>query len=375
MKEAFIKIGIIGSGWITCKAHLPALQLNGHAKVTALYDLNTEIALKVASEFQISTVHVSLEDLLHSDIDAVIISTPNDTHADYSIRALKAGKHVLCEKPVALNTEEMDKVIKVAKLSNKIYLPAFVNRFRPDTRQLFDIISNGEIGAITSIEAGWIRRNGVPRPGTWFTSKKRSGGGVLIDLGSHIVDIALMLVKGATIRKVEAHRWKEADDLKAASWFGKSDDDLLQDVEESVVSQIQIEEDKEILISLSWNAPVPNDYTYFFVKGTKGEVRLKTLFGFSNHKLWEEGTLSIKKAGMTEKVIKEEGGYAEMAFGEMINYFIHQIRTEERDQFLTPQDGLQVVQMIEDMYDDTNQNPDLRSYAKRWKEMKRKHFI
>jgi len=364
-----IKIGIVGCGWIAENAHLPTIKLNDNAEVFAVYDLQMERCLKLAASFNIPHVFDDYDEFLQSEVDAVIIATPNFTHADYSIRALEAGKHVLCEKPIALSTEEMSKIIAAAKKSGKIYMPGFVNRFRPDIKEMYELIKSGKIGEVQSVEAGWIRRSGVPRPGTWFTSKERSGGGVLIDLGSHVMDIALMLMGEADSKSVEVYKWNEKFSEKAAKWFGKCEDiELQQDVEESIVGKIQFATEKELLIALSWNAPIKNDCTYFFVKGTKGVIELRNLFGFSNNKLWDKDTFTIKVSGEETIEMQNETSYAAKAFANMLDYFMKKIKKEDLDNYLSATDGYNSVEMIEKMYNSKSINPNLRSYIEHWRE-------
>lgn len=363
-----VKVAIIGCGWIAENVHIPTLKLNKEAHLVGVYDINYKKALEIKDKFQLESAFNDYNSLLKSDIDAVIITTPNYTHADFSIQALENGKHVLCEKPVALNTKEMDRVLEAAIKNERIYLPGFVSRFRSDVQKINSIINNGDIGHICSIEGGWIRRCGVPRPGTWFTSSEHSGGGVLIDLGSHIIDIGLMFLGNTTsIKTTEFLKWSDNINQKAADWFGGNTvNSVFQDVESSAIGKVQFENQKVLTVVLSWAANISNDCTYFFIKGTKGRVELRTLFGFSNNKLWDKAKITTISKGQVVEEVLESGNYANVAFDNMLNYFLKKVQSNGVDNYLTPGDGLNTVQVIEELYNTKHLDTSLKKYFNQW---------
>ena len=120
------------------------------------------------------------------------IITPNRTHRPLALQALQAGKHVFCEKPPALNASEVKQMKEAAENAGKTLMFNFNNRARPESYALREYIDAGEVGAINSAQAKWIRRTGIPGFGGWFTNKELSGGGPLIDL-LHMVDLALYM--------------------------------------------------------------------------------------------------------------------------------------------------------------------------------------
>lgn len=127
-----------------------------------------------------------------------MIATPNNTHTYYTDMALNAGKHVLCEKPVALSKKDIESTISIADKSQKIFIPALVNRFRPDIQKFIRLVAL--IGEIKEIEVSWTRKSGIPKPGTWITNKAATGEGVMIDISTHILDICLMLISYKCIK-------------------------------------------------------------------------------------------------------------------------------------------------------------------------------
>ncbi len=184
-----IKVGIIGAGGMA-QYHVAGFKQGG-AEVVAIADISREAAEKAAQTYGIPQVAESVEALIADpEIDAVSIIVPNKFHAPLSIAALKAGKHVFCEKPPALNAEETKQIIEVAEAAGKRLMFNFNNRARPEAYALKAEIDQGNVGTINSAQAKWIRRTGIPGFGGWFTNKELSGGGPLIDL-LHMINLAL----------------------------------------------------------------------------------------------------------------------------------------------------------------------------------------
>ncbi|MEQ9823836.1 MAG: Gfo/Idh/MocA family oxidoreductase [Puniceicoccaceae bacterium] len=184
-----MRIGIIGAGGMLAY-HVKGFRKAG-AEVSAIADLNLEAAQKAAAAHGVDEALGSVEALLEKpEIDAVSIIVPNKFHAAISMQALRAGKHVFCEKPPAMNVPEVEQMIQTASESGKTLMFNFNNRARPLCAALKAEIDSGRVGPINSAQAKWIRRRGIPGFGGWFTQKKLSGGGPLIDL-LHMLDLAL----------------------------------------------------------------------------------------------------------------------------------------------------------------------------------------
>lgn len=354
MNNRIIKIGIVGAGWIVEKAHIPALKNIEGAEVTAVFDIVQTKADDICKKFGIDQGYCDYEAFLRSGIEAIIIATPNHTHGEYSIRALAQGIHVLCEKPVALCVSEVQQAIKVASENNSVYLPGFVNRFRYDIQKLNEMIKGNQIGKVIGVDAGWIRKSGMPRPGSWFTNKQYSGGGVLNDLGSHVLDVAYMLTNSdADVKELRATAgYSKVDDNVEATWISANKkEDLPIDVEHTVNGQIKLEDESTINFHVTWCAPVLGDYTYFNIKGSKGSAMLSTLFGFSKERLFEKDTLSITDlAGNKEEIVfKESENRQEQAFVKLLRYFIKTINNQEKC-VLSSKDAMRNVEVIESLY-------------------------
>jgi len=350
MNISRIRIGIIGGGWIVENAYLPTLSNIDEAEVVAVMDTDRERAKSICNKFMIKNAVNNWADFIKIGIDAVIIATPNFTHFDYSLKALESGLHVLCEKPVAFSAREVLQIINASKKNNLIYMPGFVNRWRDDIQEVLKIVQSGQIGKIKSIDAGWIRKNGVPRPGTWFTNKALSGGGALIDIGTHVIDICLMLLGDMDSLNYELNtslldaKRKEV----VAKWFQmnyKPEIDI--NVEDTAIAKIEYINDTVLNVNVSWCAKAEGDSTFFKIKGNKGEIQLQTLFGFSNDRLYADNTLKVTIGDYSFKKQFDDNRYD--VFRKMNSSFIQSILNNEAV-YINGEDALKTVSIIEKLY-------------------------
>lgn len=357
--KAKISIGIIGCGWIVENAHIPAFSRLAEVNLSGIFDINYDRAKKIAEKFSIKKVYKDLSGLLDSNIDAVVIASPNFTHADYILSAIDKDKHVLCEKPFVLFPHDLNKIAVLNKLRNKIVLGGFVNRFRKDTKLLKSIIDSGQIGEINSIKAGWLRNSGMPSPGSWFTCKKYSGGGVLIDLGPHIIDLCLAACGNLNIKSCKLSAWKKYENkgVRRASWHYSSEvASLFPDVEDNALAQIITKEGIGITLMLSWNSFLKRDATFIRIKGTKGTLILKTLFGFSRNKLWKDDKIEISLSNKEVRVISFPSNLIQTpnAFNKQAEYFIGCIKKDLKTDNLLEADIYDSVNLIDLLYKSLN---------------------
>jgi predicted dehydrogenase len=191
-----IGVGIIGSGGIAQGAHLPgykALETDG-VKIVAVADAVEATAKAAAEKFDVPHRFTDYRKLLAMDeIDAVSVCTPNFLHKQPTIDALNAGKHVLVEKPLAMNAQEGREMVEAARKTGKKLQVGFMNRFTSQTQALKRFIDAGDMGDIYYARAQALRRRGIPGWGV-FTQKDKQGGGPLIDIGVHILDLTLYLM-------------------------------------------------------------------------------------------------------------------------------------------------------------------------------------
>jgi len=184
------KIAIVGAGWMAAY-HVAGFRSAG-AEVVAIVDKVPAAAKAASQKYGVDKTFSEPKELYAAikDLDAVSIITPNVFHHPLVMEALAAGKNVFCEKPPALNAADVKEMVDAAKKAGKTLMFNFNNRARPESYAMREYFKSGAVGRVNSAQATWIRRNGIPGFGGWFTTKKLSGGGPLIDL-LHMVDLAL----------------------------------------------------------------------------------------------------------------------------------------------------------------------------------------
>ena len=216
-----IRIAIIGTGNIA-HAHLGGYQKLSNVEIVAACDPNPEKLQKFADEFSIPNRFTDLDAMLSADLhlDAADVCVWNCNHASCSIKALNAGLHVLCEKPMAYTAREAMEMKAAAEKNGKLLMVGFVLRFSDDARIAMDFIEKGYLGDIYYSKAQYVRRHG--NPGGWFADKTRSGGGPIIDLGVHVIDLTRYLMgnpKPVSVYAVASSRMGQRSHLKTApSW-------------------------------------------------------------------------------------------------------------------------------------------------------------
>lgn len=249
-----VQIGIIGCGSIANAKHMPALKKLPFVRMVAFCDIIEERARKAALDYgeKDSKVYTDYHQLLEcKDMDVVHVLTPNKQHSFITVDALEAGKHVMCEKPMAINTAEAQKMLEAAKRTGKKLTIGYQCRFRPESMYLKQICENGELGEIYYARALAVRRRGVP---TWgvFLDAESQGGGPLIDIGTHALDLTLWemnnyepaMVVGSVYRKL-------ADTPNAANNWGPWDPKKFT-VEDSAFGFIKMKNGATINLEASW---------------------------------------------------------------------------------------------------------------------------
>lgn len=271
-----IKIGIIGAGNIG-NVHIRQFRkLPEMCEIAAVSDLNLALAESRAAEHGIPRAAKSPEELIDSDVDAVVIAVPNRFHAPLAIRAMESGKHVLLEKPMAMSSEEAREIVRVRQKTNKTLMMAHQMRFEAVPTEIKRQVERGELGRIYSAKAGWIRRKGIPGWGTWFTRKEMSGGGPLIDIGVHMLDLALYLMGGPKPLTVFGSAYAELGPRKAGigAW-SVPDWNGYYDVEDYAAAFIRMDDGSTLTLEVSWAVHKETDNAPFVeLMGTEGGAKM-----------------------------------------------------------------------------------------------------
>lgn len=275
-----LKIGLIGAGTIA-DLHLESYSQCEHANVTAICDINEERAKAKADRYGIPTARNNYRHLLDDDgIDAVIVCTHNALHFEVALAALEAGKHVFIEKPACTTAVEAIALHAASCEYGKQVQVGFVRRFDPRTIFLKELIDNGELGDIYYVKASAIRRMG--NPGGWFADKQKSGGGPLIDIGIHLIDLAMHLMGAPnvnTVRGVTYSRLGARNHVEHLSRYQAADQSMTgQPVEDLAAANIRFDNGASMLLDASYSLHAKEDKTSFAIFADRGGATLEPDF-------------------------------------------------------------------------------------------------
>jgi len=249
-----LKVGIIGVGGIANGKHMPSLAKIKEVEMVAFCDIIEERAIEGAKKYGTpdAKVFTDYRDLLAmEEIDVVHVLTPNSSHSPITVAALEAGKHVMCEKPMAKNSAEARAMLEAAKRTGKKLTIGYQNRFRPDSLYLKKVCEAGDLGEIYFAKALAIRRRAVP---TWgvFLDEEKQGGGPLIDIGTHALDLTLWMMNNYEPEMVVGTTYhKLGQKENAANAWGPWDPKKFT-VEDSAFGFIKFKNGATVILESSW---------------------------------------------------------------------------------------------------------------------------
>lgn len=275
-----VKVGIIGAGGMS-QYHAAGFRKAG-AELIAVADLAPGVAAKAAGQWGIPKSFESVGAMLAeaAELDAVSIIVPNKFHAPLAIQCLKAGKHVFCEKPPALNAGQVGEMIAAADQAGRKLMFNFNNRARPESQAMMSYITAGTVGRINSAQAKWIRRTGIPGFGGWFTTKELSGGGPVIDL-LHMIDLALYFMGYPEPSQVLANTFDTfASDKDFKGPWGIPDRaDGTNNVESAAHGFVTFKTGQVLSLQVSWAEMVKREEVSVVFQGTAAGGRVERFFG------------------------------------------------------------------------------------------------
>ncbi len=273
-----LRIGIVGCGGIANGKHLPSLKAINRADIVAFCDLIPERAEKACAEYGVegaktyTDYHKLLED---KSIDVVYVLTPNRMHAQVSIDALNAGKHVMCEKPMAKTAADARAMVEAAKKSGKKLTIGYQHRHKPEARYLKSVIERGDLGDIYYAHAYAIRRRGTPNWGV-FLNEYEQGGGPLIDIGTHSLDLTLYLMNNYKPRMVVGTTYKKVEHPEMGNPWGGWPEGA-NTMEDAAFGFIVMENGSTINLEATWALntiePIPEGSTQLC--GSKAGAQIK----------------------------------------------------------------------------------------------------
>jgi len=345
MKKTF-KIGIVGCGGISRWAHAPYWTKEARIEVAAVCDIIPERAEAFARDIypgaEVFTDYRRL--LARKDIDAVDICTPNYLHSEIAVAAFKAGKHVFCEKPDAVSPAKAQAMADAAAKAGKILMVMRNNRFADASAYARKFIQSGRMGDVYAGRCAWQRRRGIPGKGGWFTTKAQSGGGPLIDLGVHMIDLAIWLmgnprpvaVTGSTFRKFAGESdVSDSDNSK----FGDAKAGGTFDVEDLAMGCIRFDSGAILQIEFSWASNVKKETRFVELRGTKAGL------------YWADGnTLEIyseEDGQLTD--VSLAGRLADDGHARNLRNFVDVLSGKAEPCYL-PQQGIDMIKVLDAFY-------------------------
>jgi predicted dehydrogenase len=278
------------------------------------------------------------------EIDAVDICTPNYLHSIITIAAFKAGKHVFCEKPDAVCVEEALKMKIASEEAGKTLMVMRNQRYIQTASYLKKFINDGEAGEIYAGRCGWIRRRGIPGKGGWFTTKELSGGGPLIDLGVHMIDLAIWLMGNPTPVSVSGSTFckfanDESDSDSEHAKFGDAIAGGIFDVEDLAMGFIKFDNGACLQIECSWASNIKKESYFLELRGTKAGVS------------YDRGEIEIytEKYGKQIDILPSVERFDD-THGRNINHFIEVILDGKKPEFV-PQQGVNMIKILTAVYE------------------------
>lgn len=339
-----IKLGFIGTGSIA-HAHGDAYRKMGdRIEYVACCDLNEERAKNFAEKYGFKKYYTDYKQMLaENQFDAVEVCTWNSAHAECTIAALNAGANVKCEKPMAMNTEEAIAMKEAAEKNGKLLMIGFVRRHGNDANAAIDFIKKDFLGDVYFIKASYLRRAGFP--GGWFGDKSRSGGGPLIDLGVHVIDLSRYIVgnpKPVTVFGATFNKIGSRNHLKSGpkDWASSTEaEEPIFTVEDLATAMIRFDNGVVLYVEASFNLNMSNNTPGGLVfYGSKAGL---TLDPFELHTECNDMLADIKIYGPT--------GTGDFFFYEDTN-FIDAI--EGKAECKAPaEDGIELMRILDAIYE------------------------
>ncbi len=335
-----INVGVIGLGigWYHLRSYKEIKDVN----VAAIVDIDKEALNRVGDEYGIKKRFTDYKKMLKlKEIDAVSVCTPNYLHAQHVLDTLNAGKHVLCEKPLANTVANGKKIVEAVKKQKKVFMLALNNRYRIDTNYIKSLIDNGELGDIYFGKAGWIRRKGIPGLGGWFTQKAKAGGGPVIDIGVHAFDLIWWLMgrpEPVSVSSAIYDNIEPKDDF-LADWSTPVKNGK-HDVEDFGAAFMRFKNGSSLFLEASWASHIKQETMYLGLQGTKGGISLKP-FEFYKHMNGQAVNIQIEDQ---ENVFKKKESLTIE-----IEHFLDCIKNDKQP-LTSIDDGFTVLKILDMIY-------------------------
>jgi oxidoreductase len=311
-----IPLAVLGAGWVVQHGYAPHF-VNGPFRLLAVHDPDPAALDALERLLPHVPAVASVEACLDAPARAVLVATPSASHVELAALALRAGRHVLCEKPVAVRSAQVRELALAEARGGGRLAAAAVCRQRADVRRF--LAGTAALGAIEELELVWVRQHGVPAPGSWRTRADGGMTGVLGDLGYHLLDLAVA-VAGADRPWVCTRAQRSSSGCgTGASWFGAVPASHRYDVDDRVEAWLHTAGTR-LRLRAAWVDDQPGDLTALRATSRRGTVELQGLFGFSNKRRIADQVCTLCLEGSHERVRFEPGPRLQReAFGAVLD--------------------------------------------------------
>ncbi len=267
-----INIAVIGLGW-PGQRHLEGYFKVPFVNVAAVCDASPALLAETQARFGIAAGYADYREVLaRPEIDAVSVCLPNFLHAPASIAAIEAGKHVLCEKPLAHTLADAERLAATVHAHDRLFMLALNNRFRVEIQALKRIIDAGTLGEMYYAKAGWVRRRWAGTVRGWFMEKEKAGGGPMIDLGVHMLDLTLWLMGSPRATRVSGAVYDK---------LAKEMEPLLGplSIEDLGAALVHLDNGASIFLETSWGGYIERERVFCEILGTTGGAKYERFGG------------------------------------------------------------------------------------------------
>ena len=341
-------IGIIGSGGIARGVHIPGYQKLANAEVLAVSDPFEAAREGAAKQFGIEDAYEDFNEMLkRDDIHAVSVTTPNFLHAEATIAALEAGKHVLCEKPLAMNATEGQAMVDAARRTGNKLMCGFHFRFTPEIQTLKRFADAGEFGNMYYARTQALRRRGIPGWGL-FISKEKNGGGPLIDIGVHMLDSTMHVLGFPKPIAVSGQTYQMFGKRKDVLGLMGQWDYKNFTVEDFAVAQIRFDNGSTLTLESSFVAnQEERDKMTFQILGDKGGAQYNPLKMYTER---NKTLLDITPAYLPSGV---------QAHHEEIKSFVQSV-IDDTPVYTPGEEALEITRIIDAIYESSEAGREIR---------------
>jgi predicted dehydrogenase len=339
---AKLRYGIIGAGGCGKGKHLSSYSLLGdQVQIVAVCDIIAAKADAAADQFGAEAAYTDYSEMLAEEkLDLVSVATPNFVHAPAAIAALEAGAHVHCEKPASMTPELVQSMVDAKNRTGKKLMIGLNNRFTPWAQFAKQWVLAGNLGEIYHAKCGWKRRRGIPGKGGWFTTKAQSGGGPLIDLGVHFLDVCNYLLDFPQPATCSGSTYSKFADCGTSTMSPNkfATAESTYDVEDLAVGYVRYVNGISLELEFSWASNTAQEYNYIELYGTKGGLK------------YEKGQLTLFEdfqgtvLDSTPK-LKNDGAWGNTETRHFVDCILN-----DREVLSKPEEAVKIMQIIQGIY-------------------------